>query len=261
MMPFMTAEWRDLAMFNWEVPAPLLGRFIPHGTELDAFDGRAYVSLVGFRWARTRLLKIAIPFHTAFEEVNLRFYVKRFVDGETRRGVVFIKEIVPRVCVALVARHVYNENFVTASMSHQIARRDARRCVEYHWRLQGTENSLRVEGRGPCRETPPDSLETFIAEHYWGYSRQRDGGTVEYRVDHPRWRIAPVDEWSLTCDFAGLYGQNLGQRLASPPDSVFLADGSPVVVGFGQRLPRVLSGNTERAADSRDERLIADRVR
>lgn len=236
MIRFMTAEWRDLAMLNWEVPPEALCRHVPLGTELDTFNGRTYVSLVGFRWARTRLLKAAIPFHTAFEEVNLRFYVKRIVDDEVRRGVVFIKEIVPRACVALVARRVYNENFVTASMSHQIDVRDGRARVAYRWRLQGTANSLRIRASGPLQEMPPDALETFIAEHYWGYSRQRDGGTVEYRVDHPRWRIAAADECSLTCDFEALYGQAFGPLLASPPDSVFLADGSPIEVGFGQRL-------------------------
>ena len=41
-----------------------------------------YVSLVGFMFKNTRLLNIPIPFHTDFEEVNLRFYVKHFDGNE-----------------------------------------------------------------------------------------------------------------------------------------------------------------------------------
>ena len=39
------------------------------------------MSVVGFMFADTRIRGIAIPFHRTFEEVNLRFYVKRSVDG------------------------------------------------------------------------------------------------------------------------------------------------------------------------------------
>ncbi len=45
---FLTAEWRYLAMFNYEVPPELLAPLVPRGTELDSWQGKVYVSLVGF---------------------------------------------------------------------------------------------------------------------------------------------------------------------------------------------------------------------
>ena len=108
--PFLTAEWRSLAMLNYVVDPALLAPMVPRGTELDSFDGRTYMSLVGFRFERTRVRGIWIPLHSDFDEVNLRFYVRRRVSGEIRRGVVFIREVVPRWAIAAVARAVYGED-------------------------------------------------------------------------------------------------------------------------------------------------------
>jgi uncharacterized protein len=236
-MPFLTAQWLDLAILNWEVPAQVLTPFIPRGTELDRWRGQAFVSLVGFRFVDTRLLKVPIPMHVNFEEVNLRFYVKRECQGEIRRGVAFVKEIVPRRCIALVARTLYNENYVTAPMSHVIERNSDRLRVRYDWRLQGTSNSIAVESDGSFHEMAPGSHEEFIAEHYWGYCNGRDGRTIEYQVTHPRWQTAAVAWFSLTWDPVGLYGPELAEQMRSPPTSVYLANGSKVAVGFGQRCP------------------------
>ena len=235
-MSFLTAEWRDLAILNWEIPPELLAASVPNGTQLDTWNGRAFVSLVGFRFVKTRMLKLAVPWHVNFEEVNLRFYVKRSVGGDVRRGVVFIKEIVPRPCVALVARCLYNENYVTASMAHSIERGIRKILVIYDWSLRGKVNSITVHSDDVFRELARDSQAEFTLEHYWGYCRQRNGGTVEYQVAHPRWQVAAVDDFSVTCDAVDLYGKELGEHLLSPPDSVFLANGSPVGIGFGRRL-------------------------
>ena len=116
---FLSAEWRHLLLMNFEVDPAILASRLPAGTELDLFGGKCYVSLVGFMFLHTRLAgRIPIPFHTNFEEINLRFYVKRTVNGEQRRGVCFVKEIVPRMAVALVARVLYGENYVSRPMSH-----------------------------------------------------------------------------------------------------------------------------------------------
>src|SRR5918996_5117390 len=117
---FLTAEWRDLVMLNYEVDPQVLARRVPPGTELDIWQGRALVSVVGFRFLRTRVLGLPIPFHRDFEEVNLRFYVRRQAEDGWRRGVVFIKEIAPRWAIATVARVVYNENYAARPMRHRI---------------------------------------------------------------------------------------------------------------------------------------------
>jgi uncharacterized protein len=118
---FLSAEWRDLVMLNYEIDPRLLAEYVPAGTVADSFMGKTYVSLVGFRFCRTKLFgAITIPFHSNFDEVNLRFYVRRQEGAESRRGVVFIAEIVPRQAVAKVARALYRENYRCLPMRHHV---------------------------------------------------------------------------------------------------------------------------------------------
>jgi uncharacterized protein len=236
--PFLTAEWRWLAMLNYEIEPSVLQPFVPAGTELDQWQGKTFVSMVGFRFLNTRVLGLAVPFHTHFEEVNLRFYVRRHAPDGWRRGVVFIKELVPRRAIAWTARVFYNENYVALPMSHSISTEagNLRRKVSYSWTFQTHPSSLKVCATGEPREATVGSCEEFITEHYWGYARQRDGGTVEYKVEHPRWRVQAASEAALDCDVDGLYGKIFAKFLQSPPASAFLADGSAVTVCKGIRL-------------------------
>ena len=231
--PFLTAEWHNLVMLNYAVEPSLLEPFVPHGTVLDAWQGVTYVSLVGFLFADTRLLGIPLPWHRTFQEVNLRFYVRRQVGDEVRRGVTFIKEIVPRRAIATTARVIYNEPYVALPMRHAFgAMRDdgVPAHVEYGWRSVGDWCTLRADPVGNGRPAQHGSQEEFITEHYWGYTRQRDGTTVEYRVEHPRWRVWAVTGAAISGDLLALYGPALATILRAPPASAFLAVGSPVVV-------------------------------
>lgn len=107
-------------MLNWRVPPSLLHAYVPSGTELDEWQGHAFVSIVGFLFLNTRVLGVPIPWHRNFEELNLRFYVRRTVGGEARRAVTFIKELVPRRAIATVARLAYNEPYEAVPMRHRI---------------------------------------------------------------------------------------------------------------------------------------------
>ena len=229
---FLTAEWRDLALLNFEIEPDVLLPHMPGGTEIDLWDGRCFVSVVGFRFVKTRLMGVPIPFHSNFLEVNLRFYVRREVQGEMRRGVVFVKEIVPRRAIAWVARVVYNENYVALPMRHEVDAGSAR----YEWWFEGAWNRLVLGGLGDWRIEAPTSEAAFITEHYWGYARQRDGSTLEYQVEHPRWRVAQAAEIELVGDVRQLYGEEFAQALSREPASAFLADGSEIVVRRGRRL-------------------------
>src|SRR5258706_9709950 len=51
---FLTAEWRNLAMLNYEVDAGLLLPFVPAGTELDRWNGKVFVSLLDFVSSKPR---------------------------------------------------------------------------------------------------------------------------------------------------------------------------------------------------------------
>jgi len=239
---FLTGEWRYLAMLNYQVDPTLLEPLVPRGTSLDRWQGATYVSLVGFLFRDTRVLGATIPLHRDFEEVNLRFYVSREVDGEMRRGVTFIREIVPRLAIATVARLAYNEPYVTLPMRHDIAAQPtedaAPSSVRYEWRQRAGWSTLAVEASGVATPLAPDSEAEFITEHYWGYTGQRDGGTVEYHVSHPRWRTWTVDAATVHGDLAELYGAPLADVLRRHPDSAFLAEGSAIAVHMPERLQR-----------------------
>jgi uncharacterized protein len=236
-LPFLTAEWRWLAMINFAVDPALLRPLVPAGTELDEWEGTTFASIVGFLFLGTRLLGVPVPFHRDFEELNLRFYVRRRAPEGWRRGVVFVKEIVPRIAIAAVARLAYGERYVALPMRHRVAIDGAvGGSVEYAWRHRGRWSRLRAEVRGAPRELEPGSEAEFIAEHYWGYARQRGGGTVEYAVEHPRWRVWDDASATLECDLAGLYGAALAEPLSGRPRSTFVAEGSPVVVRRGVRI-------------------------
>ncbi len=236
--PFLTARWEHLVFLNYHCPARLLDPLVPEGTSLDAWQGQVLVSLVGFLFRDTRIRGIAVPCHRTFEEVNLRFYVRRRTPaGEVRRAVVFIRELVPRRAIAAVARRFYNEPYIALPMSNATdVEPPAGGLIAYFWFHQGQRYSLTATVRGPPSPTPPDSQATFITEHYWGYTRQRDGRTLEYRVDHPGWALWTPASWCLDGPMESLYGREFAEVLAGPPASAFVAEGSAVSVFAGVRL-------------------------
>jgi len=257
---FLTGEWRYLAMLNYRVDLALLEPFVPRGTTLDHWQGATYVSLVGFLFRDTRVLGLPIPLHRDFEEVNLRIYVRREVGGEVRRGVTFIREIVPRPAIAAVARLAYNEPYIALPMRHTIAAQAnldaAPRTLRYEWRQRAGWSALSVEASGVATPLVPESEAEFITEHFWGYTRQRDGGTVEYHVTHPRWRTWTVDAAAAHGDLAELYGAPLGDVLRRPPDSAFLAEGSAIAVYAPERLSLQTGRHVRRTMDGPE--LTAD---
>lgn len=240
---FLTAEWRFLAMLNYESEARLLLPYLPSGTELDFWQGRCYVSIVGFLFLNTRVLGLPIPFHRNFEEINLRFYVRRKAPDGWRRGVVFIKEIVPRQAIATIARVVYNENYVARQMCHTLQRDPADQttltsnsAVEYGWREGSHWQRLQITTAGSAEPLQKGSEAEFITEHYWGYAAQRDGGCVEYQVEHPSWLVWQANSALFECDASTVYGAQFAPTLNQKPISAFVAAGSPIIVRQGVRI-------------------------
>jgi uncharacterized protein len=235
---FLMAEWRHLVLLNFEAPAGLLEPLVPPGTELDRDHGRVFVSLVGFKFLETRVFGCRIPGHVDFDEINLRFYVRREVGGEVRRAVTFIREIVPRRAIAWLARATYNEPYVALPMHSEITNRDADASTRavYGWRSQGIDHRFELRARGVPTLASAGSHEHFITEHYWGYTRQRDGGTIEYQVAHPAWSLRSASAVEVSGELAAFYGPAFGEVLAARPVSAFLADGSPVTVSRPARL-------------------------
>lgn len=235
---FLSADWRHLLLLNFEVDPSVLASRLPAGTELDLFNGKCYVSLVGFMFLRTKLAgKFPIPFHMNFEEINLRFYVRRSVNGETRRGVCFVKEIVPRSAVAFVARTLYGENYVARPMSHLLDLENSalrmKGRVVYSWLEGSRKNHIAAACNGKPYYPEAGSEPHFIIEHYYGYAKDKAGRTVEYRVEHPEWRIMEAVDARVDIDVETVYGKEFAPFLSKPPASVFVAEGSPILVRKG----------------------------
>jgi uncharacterized protein YqjF (DUF2071 family) len=227
--PFLTANWRYLAMLNFVVDPRILETLVPPGTEIDYENGETFVSVVGFLFLDTRLLGLPIPLHRDFEEVNLRFYVRKKSADTWRRGVVFVRELVPRRAIALVARAFYGEQYVALPMRHAIVDNGGRVSAEYSWRRGKKWESLKVTATGEPQAIPAGSHTEFITEHYWGYTCVQ-AGCSEYRVEHPRWKTWNADSFEFRADVATLYGEQFAETLNSQPRSAFIAGGSAISI-------------------------------
>jgi uncharacterized protein len=222
-------------MLNYVVDPRLIAPLVPPGTEIDFENGETFLSVVGFLFLDTRLLGLPIPLHRDFEEVNLRFYVRKKSADTWRRGVVFIRELVPKRAVALVARACYGENYLALPMKHQIDHVDSNLKVEFSWRRGRKWESLKMSSPDQPQAIPAGTHAEFITEHYWGYTSFRSG-CGEYRVEHPRWKISNATDFELNVDVATLYGKQFAETLNQLPRSAFIADGSPIIIHRRQTL-------------------------
>jgi uncharacterized protein YqjF (DUF2071 family) len=237
MSTFLTAEWRKLIMAQYAVKPKLLMPYLPRGVELDLFQNICYVSLVAFLFDKVRVKRLAIPFHTRFEEVNLRFYVRRNLsDGTHKRGVVFIREFVPRRAITLIANTLYEEPYATLPIHSTLTATPESLSVLYTWKQATRWHTVSVEAAPTSQPIPNGSVEEFLTEHYWGYTKRSNNSTSEYEVKHPRWLTYPIRKFTLDADFATLYGPAFAHLNHQQPSNILLAEGSPVSVHSGSRL-------------------------
>jgi len=228
-MSFLTAEWRKLILLNYKIDPNILTSYIPKGTELDFYKGNCYVSLVGFLFKNTKLLGIKIPFHSNFEEVNLRFYVK-YRNGDTwKRGVVFIKELVPKPALTFVANTIYKEYYQTVPMQHIWNKNEAHNFIEYSWHMKKNLQKISVDSELVATEIEADTEIKFITEHYYGYTKQKNS-TYEYEVKHSKWTHYPVLNYNISVDFELNYGLNFKFLNLKDPNSIILTEGSEISV-------------------------------
>lgn len=232
MKKFLTARWQDLIMANYEIAPEILQSRVPAGTALDFHNGKCYASLVAFMFLDTRVLGIPVPFHINFEEVNLRFYVRRETENEVRRGVCFVKEIVPRLAIATVARVFYGEPYEAWRMSHSKTENE----LSYAWWKVGSTNRIKVRIGKNAGVPAENSHGEFIIEHYWGYTKRGAGRTDEYKVEHPKWELFEIKDYEIEADFGRLYGEEFAFLNDAKPASIFMAKGSEVSVYKGAKL-------------------------
>ena len=229
---FLKAAWRKLVMMNYVIDPQVLTTYVPRHTELDFWNGKCYVSLVGFMFQNTQVKGIRVPWHVNFEEVNLRFYV-RYKDGEVwKRGVVFVNEIVPKPLISWIANTLYNEHYLCLPMHHEWIERNHQLEITYSWKKKHWHH-MKVIASPDSKPIEPGSEEEFITEHYWGYTKVHDR-TSEYEVEHPRWEVYPIQSFSLALNFEEVYGSDFAFLNNIQPHSVFLAEGSAIGVKKGK---------------------------
>ncbi len=229
---FLSARWENLIMANYAIHPDILKPYLPNGVELDYYQNKTYVSLVGFMFKRTSLFNMPIPFLGTFEEINLRFYVKR-VEGDTiKRGVVFINETVPYKPVAWLANKLYKEHYIAIPTKNEIKITTLSKNIKYQWKINKEWNHITVNATNENEKMLPDSVEEFIFEHYYGYTKMNTQLTQEYKVNHPRWQVNKIIDYSIHCDFKSMYGNDFSFLSEQKPDSVMLAEGSPVTVNW-----------------------------
>ena len=232
---FLTARWENIIMANYKIDPDLLQPYLPHGVVLDTYDNAAYVSLVGFMFVNTSLFRVPIPFFGSFEEVNLRFYVKRVDGAEVKRGVVFINETVPFQVVATLANKLYREHYISIPTRHANKRSDHSEFVQYEWNRKDRWNRMEVNVGNNTEAMQPGSIEEFIFEHYYGYNKFDQQLSQEYRVNHPRWKVNPVIDYKIDCDFGAMYGDAFSVLNGLQPDSVIMSKGSAVSIDWKRR--------------------------
>jgi hypothetical protein len=231
---FLKAKWQNLIMANYEIDPAILLHYLPKGTELDYFNGKTYVSLVGFLFKDSSIFNVPIPFMGTFEEVNLRFYVVRKVGNELRRGVVFINETVPNKIVAWVANKLYKEHYIAIPTKHKWALLNGEKEIEYQWKVHSKWNSISVVAFTTKHKMKLGSIEEFIFEHYYGYTKVNSEHTIEYKINHPSWEVNAIKCYNIDCDFVALYGNNFDVLNNSEPHSIMLAEGSDISVEWNR---------------------------
>jgi len=234
--PFLTAEWKHLLMANYAIDPMLLRSYVPRHTELDEYNNCCYISLVGFLFSDTRVKGIRVPWHHTFEEVNLRFYVRYKEGNQWKRGVVFLKEIVPKRAITFIANSVYGEKYATHAMSHSIQFLEDSLHLAYRWKVGRHWNSLSAVAQKENEKIVTNSIEEFITEHYWGFTQINKAGTGMYEVMHPQWKVHPVTSFNVDCSFGKLYGPSFQFLENAQPVNALLAEGSPISVFPGIKL-------------------------
>jgi uncharacterized protein YqjF (DUF2071 family) len=228
---FLRANWENLIMANYEIEPSILKPYLPKGVELDFFNNKTYVSLVGFMFKKTRLFGIPIPFFGSFEEINLRFYVKRKENKKIKKGVVFINETVPFKIVALLANKLYKEHYISIPTRNSNDITDHKN-INYEWKINERWNSIAVKSDTNKYKIEHESIEEFILERYFGFTKLSPTSTQEYKIHHPKWMIHKILNTEIDCDFRSMYGDAFSELSNQKPDSIILAEGSKVSVSW-----------------------------
>lgn len=227
---FLEAKWQRLLSANYVIDPDILTPHIPEGTRLELYNDKCYVSLVAFRYADTKLMKVRVPFHQMFEEINLRFYVMREVTPNVWRSeVAFTKLFFPKRTLTMVAKRIYKENYETYNMMHQWEEDDQHFHTSYGLN-KGKWHQFGVTSEKERQVILLDSPEYFFSKHYWGTSQINDRSSTIYEIEHPEWSTFKTVKTDISFDFGLVFGSEFHALSDTEPESVHLFDGSQVTV-------------------------------
>lgn len=230
---FLKASWENLIMANYEVAPALLMPYLPKGVELDFYQSKTYVSLVGFMFKNTSLFGTPIPLFGSFEEINLRFYVRKIEGNKIKKGVVFINETVPFKVVALLANKLFKEHYISIPTKHSIHIGENKN-IQYEWKKNGKWNSISVSANIEKHSIEAETMELFIFERYFGFTKINNNLSQEYRINHAKWLTNKIIEAEVTCDFENMYGKSFSVLNNTAPSSIMLAEGSLITVDWNR---------------------------
>lgn len=215
-------------MLNFEIAPDVLQPHVPQGLELDLWQGKAFVTVVGLNFVTNKVFGMHLPLLPSFEQVNLRLYVRKIAKENTRRGVVFIKEIVPMFVVSAVARLFFKQEYRVHPMGHKFEGASdgatQEKVIEYSWQHSNKWEKMVARSKGNFELPSKGSKEEFVVERYRGYVSHRNK-IKEFQVEHPPWKIQQVYAASLDCDVGRLYGPEFIDFLQRKPDFAFVAEG------------------------------------
>lgn len=223
---FLTAEWKNLVLFNFAVPDEVLKPYLPKDCTLDYWNGSAYISFVAFQFLNTRVLNIKWPGFTHFPEINLRFYIKH----HGRRGVCFIREYVPSKLVAQIARSLYHEPYLATPIKAHIEQQSSEIKARYEITKYDSIYSAQVIASPEPIQCSIDSEAHFFKEHELGVGKDPQGQTYKYEVHHPVWKTFKIKSYNLNLHWHSLYGEGFSFLQDRQANSVFFAEGSEIKV-------------------------------
>jgi len=234
--PLMKAKFTELVALNFSVDPSILEPRLPKGVELHFYGNETYVSLVAMMLRNVRVYNVPITIAKMVGEFNLRFYVRRKVgENQYKNGSCFIKDYVSSWAASWALEKLFKAEFGRIRMKWAHARFDGDEegrppSADYRWQVDGDRwNRIRVLARERVAKTGRDTKVGFILNHSFIYSK-RGNKTLEYPVTRPAWSIWNAGQANFTCDVERLFGPEFVKPLAKRPASVFVANGSEVVV-------------------------------
>jgi uncharacterized protein len=200
----MTQTWNDLLFAHWPVDRSTLRDRMPHGFELDEFEGHAWLGIVPFYMTNVSPRGVPnLPWMSAFAELNVRTYVR--VAGDP--GVYFFSLDAANPVAVSVARTMFHLAYFSADM--KVGERDG--WIAYESRRSSEPSAQLVARYRPIGDAQPPvagTLEYFLTERYCLFTVDRSLRACRVDIHHPPWPLQRAEaqiSLNTMADAAGIH--------------------------------------------------------